>query len=120
MENSKMSLAKKMAIALVLGIVVGIGAILLRVKLVEGGNPETWNTINNLLFADITAEGNEKAIGLFYIIGQLFVKAMQVIIIPMVFTSIVIAMIRISDAKKLGRIASKTIGYFYLQLLSQS
>ena len=39
MENSKMSLAKKMAIALVLGVVVGIGAILLRVKLVEGGNP---------------------------------------------------------------------------------
>ena len=114
MENSKMSLAKKMAIALILGVVVGIGAILLRVKLVEGGNPETWNTINNLLFADITAEGNEKAIGLFYIIGQLFVKAMQVIIIPMVFTSIVIAMIRISDAKKLGRIASKTIGYFLL------
>ena len=114
MEKSKMSLAKKMVIALILGIVVGIGAILLRVKLVEGGNPETWNTINNLLFADITAEGNEKAIGLFYIIGQLFVKAMQVIIIPMVFTSIVIAMIRISDAKKLGRIASKTIGYFLL------
>ena len=114
MEKSKMSLAMKMVIALILGIVVGIGAILLRVKLVEGGNPETWNTINNLLFADITAEGNEKAIGLFYIIGQLFVKAMQVIIIPMVFTSIVIAMIRISDAKKLGRIASKTIGYFLL------
>ena len=63
MEKSKMSLAKKMAIALVLGVVVGIGAILLRVKLVEGGNPETWNTINNLLFTDITAEGNEKAIG---------------------------------------------------------
>ena len=34
MEKSKMSLAKKMVIALILGIVVGIGAILLRVKLV--------------------------------------------------------------------------------------
>ncbi len=114
MEKSKMSLAKKMAIALVLGIVVGIGAIVLRVNLTEGGNEQTWNVINNLLFADISAEGNEKAIGLFYIIGQLFVKAMQVIIIPMVFTSIVLAMIRISDAKKLGRIASKTVGYFLL------
>ena len=114
MEKSKMSLAKKMAIALILGIVVGIGAIVLRVNLTEGGNEQTWNVINNLLFADISAEGNEKAIGLFYIIGQLFVKAMQVIIIPMVFTSIVLAMIRISDAKKLGRIASKTVGYFLL------
>ena len=114
MEKSKMSLAKKMAIALILGVVVGIGAIVLRVNLTEGGNEQTWNVINNLLFADITAEGNEKAIGLFYIIGQLFVKAMQVIIIPMVFTSIVMAMVRISDAKKLGRIASKTVGYFLL------
>ena len=114
MKNSKMSLAKKMVIALILGIVVGIGAIFLRVNLTENGQEATWSVINNLLFADITAEGNEKAIGLFYIVGQLFVNSMQVIIIPMVFTSIVIAMIRISDAKKLGRIASKTIGYFLL------
>lgn len=114
MKNSKMSLAKKMVIAMILGIVVGIGAIFLRVNLTENGQEATWSVINNLLFADITAEGNEKAIGLFYIVGQLFVNSMQVIIIPMVFTSIVIAMIRISDAKKLGRIASKTIGYFLL------
>lgn len=114
MSKTKMSLAKKMVIALVLGIAVGIGAIFLRVNLMENGNEATWKVINDLLFADITAEGNEKAIGLFYIIGQLFVKSMQIIIIPMVFTSIVIAMIRISDAKKLGRIASKTIGYFLL------
>ncbi len=114
MKKSKMSLAKKMAIALVLGVVVGIGMIVLRVQLTNNGNESTWNVINNLLFADITAEGNEKSIGLFYLIGQLFVRGMQVIIIPMVFTSIVLAMVRISDAKKLGRIASKTIGYFLL------
>ena len=37
MKNSKMSLAKKMVIALILGIVVGIGAIFLRVNLTENG-----------------------------------------------------------------------------------
>jgi Na+/H+-dicarboxylate symporter len=114
MEKKKMSLAKKMGIALLLGVVCGIAMIVLRVNLTSGGNEATWNTINNLLFADITAEGNEQAIGLFYLIGQLFVRAMQLIIIPMVFTSIVLAMIQISDAKKLGRIASKTILYFLL------
>ncbi|MBF1078661.1 MAG: dicarboxylate/amino acid:cation symporter, partial [Solobacterium sp.] len=40
--------------------------------------------------------------------------ALQVVIIPMVFTSIVLAMIHISDTKKLGRISGKTIGYFML------
>ena len=38
MKNSKMSLAKKMVIALILGIVVGIGAIFLRVNLTENGD----------------------------------------------------------------------------------
>ncbi len=94
--------------------IVGISILLLRENLTSNGNEQTWNFINNLLFADITAEGNEQAIGLFYIIGQMFVKAMQLMIIPMVFTSIVLAMIKISDAKKLGRIASKTIFYFLL------
>ena len=70
--------------------------------------------INNLLFQDITAEGAQQAIGLFYLIGQLFVNALQLVIVPMVFTSIVIAMCRISDTKKLGRISAKTIGTFML------
>lgn len=112
MKKSKMSLAKKMALALILGIVLGICMIFLRERLVSNGNSDLWTTINNLLFADISAQGNEKAIGLFYLIGQLFVKAMQLMIIPMVFTSIVLAMIQISDANKLGRIAFKTVGYF--------
>ncbi len=106
------NLAKKMVIALVLGIVCGVAMIMLRENLNANGNAATWTTINNLLFADISAAGNEQALGLFYIIGQLFVRALQVVIVPMVFTSIVMAMIRISDARKLGRISSKTIGLF--------
>ena len=47
----KMSLAKRMAIALVLGIAAGVGVIALRVNLINGGNAATWTTINNLLFA---------------------------------------------------------------------
>ena len=49
----KMSLAKRMAIALVLGIAAGVGVIALRVNLINGGNVATWTTINNLLFATI-------------------------------------------------------------------
>ena len=108
------NLAGKMTIALVLGVVCGIAMILLRESLNAGGNEQIWNTIDQFLFADISAEGNEQAIGLFYIIGQLFVRALQVVITPMVFTSIVLAMIRISDSRKLGRISSKTIGLFFL------
>ena len=114
MKKSSKKLTMKMMGALGCGLIVGLLVIFLRETLIKGNQAELWNTINNLLFADISAEGNEKAIGIFYIVGQLFIRALQVVIIPMVFTSIVLAMIHISDTKKLGRISGKTIGYFML------
>lgn len=104
----------KMLIAMAAAVVCGVGVIALRESLLAAGNAQMWSTINNLLFADISAAGNEKALGLFYLIGQLFVKVLQLVIVPMVFTSIVLAMLRISDSRKLGRISSKTIGLFLL------
>lgn len=107
-------LAKRMMIALVLGLACGLGCIMLRESMLANGNQDVWATINNLLFADISKEGNENALGIFYVLGQLFVNALQLIIIPMVFTSITLAMCHISDTKKLGRISYKTLGYFLL------
>ncbi|MBQ4506132.1 MAG: dicarboxylate/amino acid:cation symporter [Firmicutes bacterium] len=111
-KNGSRDLTAKMLIAMAAAVICGLGVIALRESLISGGNAQTWNTINSLLFADITAEGNESALGLFYIVGQLFVKALQLVIVPMVFTSIVSAMVRISDSRKLGRISSRTIGLF--------
>ena len=108
----KRSLAVKMFIAMILGLVVGIGFLTLRESLISSGQAGTWTMINNLLFQDVTAEGAEQALGIFYIIGQLFVNALQLIMIPMVFVSIVLAVGTITDTKKLGRISMKTIGFF--------
>ncbi len=110
----KNNLAVKMTLSMVLGIACGVLFLLLRQNLTSSNQIETWNMINNLLFQDITAAGAESAIGIFYLVGQLFVNALQLVIVPMVFTSIVIAMCRISDTKKLGRISAKTIGIFML------
>lgn len=112
--NNNNKVAVKMAIALVLGLVAGIGCLLLRENLISNGNAELWTKINNILFQDISAEGATSAIGIFYIIGQLFVNSLQLIIVPMVFTSIALAMCKISDTKKLGRISFKTISGFLI------
>ncbi|QVK19650.1 dicarboxylate/amino acid:cation symporter [Mycoplasmatota bacterium] len=96
-----------MFIALVAGILVGTGFIFLREELIKNGNSQLWNSINNILFEDI--HKNNQAIGIFYIIGQLFIRALQLVIVPMVFTSITLAMCKIADTKKLGRISLKTI-----------
>lgn len=102
-------LAIKMVVALILGLIAGTSFIFLREYLNGNGKGDLWLTINNLLFQDITAEQGRNAIGIFYILGQLFINSLQLVIIPMVFTSIALAMCHISDTKKLGRISYKTI-----------
>ena len=69
MKKTSKNLTVKMMSALGCGLIVGLLVIFLRETLLKGNQADFWNTINNLLFADISAEGNEKAIGIFYIIG---------------------------------------------------
>ena len=101
-----------MVIALIGGLVTGSLFLLLRENLLTSGNTDLWATINKILFQDISAEGAQDAIGIFYVLGQLFLNSMQLVIVPMVFTSIALAMCRISDTKTLGRLSYKTIGGF--------
>lgn len=108
------SLAVKMGISLICGLVVGLLLLFLRESLVGAGNEAVWKTVNDLFFQDITAQGAEKALGIFYLIGQLFIRSLQLIIVPMVFTSITLAIGQISDTRTLGRISAKTLGWFLI------
>ena len=110
--NDNNKLAIQMLIAMVSGILVGLLFMAARQSL--GADSNTWTMINNLLFQDITATGAESAIGLFYIGGQLFIRALQLIIVPMVFCSVVMAISEISEASTLGRVSAKTMGWFMM------
>ena len=109
-DNNK--LAIHMLIAMILGILVGLLFMAGREAL--GADSKAWMTINKILFQDITAKGAESAIGIFYIGGQLFIRALQLIIVPMVFCSVVMAISEISEASTLGRVSAKTIGWFMM------
>ena len=109
-DNSK--LAIQMLVAMIAGIVGGLLFMVVRERI--GADSSAWITINNLLFQDITAAGGESAIGLFYLGGQLFIRALQLIIVPMVFSSVVMAISEINEASTLGRVSAKTIGWFML------
>lgn len=103
------SLSFKMTISLLLGVVVGILILILKSNLISSGNNNVWNIINSIFFQDISVDEGKNAIGLFYIIGQLFLNSLQLIIVPMIFLSIALSMCHISDTKKLGRISKKTL-----------
>lgn len=77
MEKKKSSLAVRMSISLVCGLVAGLLLMFLRENLNSTGKEAVWATINSILFQDITAAGAEKALGIFYIIGQLFIRSLQ-------------------------------------------
>ena len=109
-ENNK--LAIRMLIAMISGILVGL--LFLALRETSGTDSVLWTTVNNILFQDITVAGAESAIGLFYLGGQLFIRALQLIIVPMVFCSVVMAISEISEASTLGRISAKTIAWFML------
>lgn len=116
-KNNANNLAIKMFISLTLGLTLGTLFIFLRENLISNGNANTWTMINNLLFQDISSPDGSNAVGLFYIIGQLFINSLQLVIIPMVFTSITLAICHISDTRKLGRISYKTILGFLITSL---
>ena len=110
--NDNNKLAIQMLIAMIGGILTGLLFMALRETL--GADSSLWTTLNNILFQDITAKGAESAVGLFYIGGQLFIRALQLIIVPMVFCSVVMAISEISEASTLGRVSVKTIGWFMM------
>ena len=103
------SLGFKMTVSLLLGVVIGMLILLLKSNLISSGNDNIWNVINSIFFQDISVDEGKNAIGLFYIIGQLFLNSLQLIIVPMIFSSIALSMCHISDTKKLGRISKKTL-----------
>ena len=112
MKHNSNRLAVKMLISMVAGIAAGL--IFMAIRESVGADSALWQTINSWLFQDISAAGAQKAIGLFYIGGQLFVRSLQLVIVPMVFTSIVLAIGTIRDASMLGRVSMKTFFWFLL------
>ncbi|MFD1260044.1 glutamate/aspartate:proton symporter GltP [Entomomonas asaccharolytica] len=103
-KSFKISLAWQILIALILGIT--LGAILhnvpsLQVINIFGFektivNPNVTWTINTIL---------QPA-------GDLFIRLIKMIVVPIVLSSIVVGVAGIGDSKKLGRIGVKTIVYF--------
>ena len=106
--NDSNKLAIQMLVAMISGILVGL--VFMAIRESAGADSALWGTINNILFQNISVSGGESALGLFYIGGQLFIRALQLIIVPMVFTSVVMAISEIHEASTLGRMSAKTIG----------
>ena len=50
--------------------------------------------------------------GVLYVIGQGFIRLMQMLVVPLVFCSLVCGSMSIGDSKTLGKVGVKTIGFY--------
>lgn len=112
-EKEEMSIAKKMLISLAAAFIVGGIFMYLHERLADTSNEYIWEQLNAIFFQDIT-EPEASGLGIFYVIGTIFMDALRLTIVPLVFTSIILAMSSMTDLKKLGRIAYKTVMIFLL------
>lgn len=113
MKQNKDSIIKRMMYAVVLGFLAGFAFLMLRSALVGTENEGIWKLVDALLFQDITVSRGFEGIGLFYIIGQLFMRGLQMMIVPLVICSLTLALCSLADPKRLGRIAGRTFVAFF-------
>ena len=107
-QKQKSSIVKKMLIAVAAGFGVGIICLLIKAQVVGRDDEGVWKVVDAIFFQDITATTKIEGIGIFYIIGQLFMRGLQMMIVPLVLCSLSLALCSLADPKKLGRIAGKT------------
>ena len=91
-----MTLTTKVLVAMALGIVVG-------------------------LIINLTGINNEGSFvseyvvgGLFYIVGKMFITALKMLVVPLVFFSLIAGVLGIGDIRKLGSVGVKSFGLYML------
>lgn len=103
------SLVKNMFIAVAAGFVVGFLCMFLKQAAAGTSAEPLWRFVDAVLFQDITATESVQGIGLFYIVGQLFMRALQMMIVPLVLTALSLAICSLAEPSRLGKIAAKTL-----------
>ncbi len=95
-EEKKMSLTVKVLLGMVLGIIVGL-VINLTGMNSPGGFIDTY-IVN----------------GLFHVIGKMFVNALKMLVVPLVFFSLICGVCGIGDIRMLGRVGGKSFALYMM------
>ncbi|WP_130810575.1 dicarboxylate/amino acid:cation symporter [Olsenella sp. Marseille-P4559] len=109
--RKKLTIVQRMFVAVLLGILAGVGFIALRGAI--GAGSDVWKLIYQALFVDITSEAGTNGLGLFYIVSQLFMHMLQVAIIPVVLVSLALSICSLAQPERLGRIAVRMLVTFF-------
>ena len=93
-EKKGMGLSTKIFLALIIGALLGV--------------------VLHYFMPESLADFRDKYIveGVFYVVGQGFIRLMQMLVVPLVFCSLVCGSMAIGDTKTLGKVGVKTIVFY--------
>ena len=92
MGGSKITLTNQVLIAMLAGIGIGI--------------------LFNIFGAHTGALESFLFQGIFFVIGSIFIASLKMMVVPLVFVSLVCGVTSMGDLRALGRIGSKSVGYY--------
>lgn len=107
MAGKKFSLTMQIMVALVAGIVVGLIINATAMTVVDGKIVPIDSSIARFIDEYINN-------GLFDAIGQIFVRALKMLVVPIVFVSLVCGVCSLKDIRKLGRVGGWTMLLYLL------
>lgn len=68
----------------------------------------------NLTVAEVLWVRNYLIDGVFHVVGEIFVRFLSMLVVPLVFVSLITGVSSLSDPKKLGRVGGKAVGLYML------
>lgn len=95
-KQAKMNLTAKVLIGMALGIALGLA-----INLLGLNTPESF--INDYIIN-----------GLFFVVGAMFINALKMLVVPLVFFSLVTGVCGIGDIRVLGRVGGKSFALYML------
>ena len=101
-SRHKMPLHTRILIGLIVGIVAGLIANTLGASAKGGVNDTNSNGLHDSL---------DKIIYWAEPVGKIFLRLMFMVVVPMVFSALALAVVEIGDLSKLGRMGLKTLGF---------
>ncbi len=93
-DKNKLSLTTQILIAMTIGIVLGL--------------------LINVFVKDVAFVKQFITGGLFLVVGKIFVAALKMLVVPLVFVSLVVGVTSMGDIKALGRIGIKALSLYLL------
>ncbi len=100
------NLSKKIAIALLFGVVLGL---IINLFVFDNGlyDPKTAGTVAKIVNTYVVT-------GVLEVIGKMFIRVLQMLMVPIVLVSLILGVSELNDVRQLGRIGAKTVGFYMI------